>query len=129
MSKTRINLYLDERLGEAFKRFCRSHRLSYSEVMERIIYRYLISPQSKAPSESNLTAVQSRIHDQAVRAYRQVYDDQRQEVIETAVTDSVNEEVEDVSPQIPIPYPTTSEVNNHGTRTRTNRLSKRQERC
>ena len=128
MSKTRINLYLDNSTGEAFKRYCKTHRMSYSEVMERVIYRFLIS---KAPrSESNLTAVQSQIHDQAVQAYRQVYDDRRQEVIETALTDSVDE-VEDVSPQIPmpIPYPTTSEVNNHGTRTRTNRLSKRQERC
>lgn len=128
--KTRINLYLNESTGEAFKRYCRSHRLSYSEVMERIIYRYLISPQSKAPSESTLTAVQSRIHEQAVQAYRQVYDDRRQEVIETAVTDSEAEPVDDVSPQIPMPIPhPTTEVNNHGTRTRTNRLSKRQERC
>lgn len=126
MSKTRINLYLDNSTGEAFKRYCKTHRMSYSEVMERVIYRFLIS---KAPrSESNLTAVQSQIHDQAVQAYRQVYDDRRQEVIDTAINEPVDE-VEDVSPTIPmpIPYPTTED--NHGTRTRTNRLSKRQERC
>lgn len=121
MSKTRINLYLDERLGEAFKRYCRSHRLSYSEVMERLIYRYLISPQSKAP-ESNLTVIQEQIHEDAVRAYRNVYDERRQAIIDTALTYSETDSVDDVSPTIP--YPTSTEVNNNGTRTR--HLSKRE---
>lgn len=121
MSKTRINLYLSQSTGEAFKRFCRSHRLSYSEAMERMIYRFLISPQSKAP-QSDLTTIQERIHEDAVHAYRDVYDSSRQEVIETAVRSS-DSEIEDVSPQIP--YPTTStEVNHHGA-PRTRRLSKR----
>ena len=125
MSKTRINLYLESSLGDAFKRYCRSHRLSYSEVMERVIYRFLISRESKAP-DSSLTTIQNEIHDHAVQAYREVYDSSRQEVIETAVRSS-DSEIDDVSPQIPmpIPYPTT-EVNNHGTRTTTRRLSKRQ---
>ncbi len=125
MSKTRINLYLDTSIGEAFKRFCRSHRRSYSEVMETLIYRFLISPQSKDPhSDSSLTTIQERIHDQAVNAYRDVYETHRQEVIDTAITDSVDE-VEDLSPHIP--YPTSTEVNHYGTRTpRTKRLSKRE---
>lgn len=126
--KTRINLYLDSSLGEAFKRFCRSHRMSYSEVMERIIYRYLISPQSKDPhSESSLTTIQERIHDQAVNAYRDVYETHRQEVIDTAITDSEADSVDEVSPTIPMPYPTSTEVNHYGTRApRTKRLSKRE---
>ena len=124
--KTRINLYLDERLGETFKRYCRSHRLSYSEVMERLIYRYLISPQSKAP-ESSLTVIQEQIHENAVRAYRNVYDEGRQAIIDTALTDSETDSVDDVSPTIPMPIPYPKEVNHHGTRSpRTNRLSKRE---
>lgn len=124
MSKTRINLYLESSLGDAFKRYCRSHRLSYSEVMERVIYRFLISRESKAP-DSSLTTIQNEIHSEAVQAYRDVYTTHRQEVIDTAINEPVDE-VDDVSPQIPmpIPYPTT-EVNNHGT-PRTRRLSKRQ---
>lgn len=126
MNKTRINLYLESSLGEAFKRYCRSHRLSYSEVMERLIYRFLISRESKAP-DSSLTTIQNEIHSEAVQAYRNVYTTHRQEVIETALTDSVDE-VDEVSPQIPMPVPCpTTEVNNHGTpRPRTRRLSKRQ---
>lgn len=125
--KTRINLYLNESTGEAFKRYCKSHRMSYSDVMETLIYRFLISPQSSTShSESNLTAVQSQIHEDAVHAFRQVYEAQRQEVIDTAVRSS-DSEIDDVSPTIPMPITTTStqEVNNHGTRTR--RLSKRAE--
>lgn len=127
MSKTRINLYLDESVGEAFKRFCRSRRKSYSEMLEPIIYRLLSTPTNH--ETSSLTAVQSQIHDEAVNAYRQVYDSHRQSIIETAITESVNDSVDDVSPHIP--YPTTStEVNHHGTRTpRTRRLSKRAECC
>ena len=123
--KTRINLYLSQSTGEAFKRYCQAHRMSYSEVMERIIYRYLI--QSKAPhSDSSLTTIQNEIHSEAVQAYRNVYTTHRQEVIETAIPDS-EADVSDVSPTIPMPYPTT-EANHHGTRTRTPRLSKREER-
>ena len=122
--KTRINLYLDEAIGEAFKRFCRSRRKSYSEILEPIIYRILSTPQSSG--SSSLNAIQERIHEDAVHAFRQVYEAQRQEVIDTAITDSVDD-VSDVSPQIPMPITTTStqEVNNHGT-PRTRRLSKRQ---
>ena len=119
--KTRINLYLDSSVGESFKRFCRAHRRSYSEVLEPIIYRLLSTPTNH--ETSNLTVIQNEIHDQAVQAYRDVYDAGRQEVIETAITDSVDE-AEDLSPTIPMPYPTT-EVNHYGTRTRTRRLSKR----
>lgn len=128
MSKTRINLYLDSSVGESFKRYCKSHRMSYSEVIETLIYRFLISPQSSTShsESSNLTAVQSQIHDDAVHAYRQVYESQRQEVIDAAVRSSGSESVEDVSPHIPYPTTSTSEVNHHGTRTpRTPRLSKR----
>ena len=127
MSKTRINLYLDEAIGEAFKRFCRSKNRSYSEVLEPLIYRLLSTPQSSG--SSSLNAIQERIHEDAVHAFRQVYEAQRQEVIDTAVSSS-DSEAEDLSPTIPMPmpYPTTSEVNHHGTRTRTPRLSKREER-
>lgn len=127
MSKTRINLYLDEAIGEAFKRFCHSRRKSYSEMLEPLIYRLLSTPQSSG--SSSLNAIQERIHEDAVHAFRQVYEAQRQEVIDTAVISS-DSEAEDLSPHIPmpIPYPTTSEVNHHGTRTRTPRLSKREER-
>lgn len=129
MSKTRINLYLDESVGEAFKRYCRSRNRSYSEILEPLIYRLLSTPTTNNKT-SSLTTVQSQIHDEAVNAYRQVYDSHRQAIIETAITESVDDSVDDVSPHIP--YPTTSpEVNHHGTRTptRTNRLSKRKERC
>ena len=121
MSKTRINLYLDSSLGEAFKRFCHSRRKSYSEILEPIIYRILSTPTNH--ETSNLTVIQNEIHDHAVQAYRDVYDTHRQEVIDTAITDS-EADVSDVSPTIPMPYPTT-EANHYGTRTRTNRLSKR----
>lgn len=125
--KTRINLYLDASVGEAFKRFCKSKNRSYSEVLEPLIYRLLSTPQSSG--SSSLNAIQERIHEDAVHAFRQVYEAQRQEVIDTAVISS-DSEAEDLSPHIPmpIPYPTTSEVNHHGTRTRTPRLSKREER-
>lgn len=128
MSKTRINLYLDSSVGESFKRYCKSKKLSYSEVIETLIYRFLISPQSSTShsESSNLTAVQSQIHDDAVHAYRQVYESQRQSIIDSAVSDSGSESVEDVSPRIPMPIPT-SEVN-HYERPRTKRLSKR-EKC
>lgn len=123
--KTRINLYLNESTGEAFKRYCKSHRMSYSDVMETLIYRFLISPQSSTShSESNLTAVQSQIHEDAVHAFHEVYDTHRQAIIETAIRSS-DSEIEDVSPQIPMPITTTStqEVNHGAPRTR--RLSKR----
>ena len=126
--KTRINLYLDSSVGESFKRYCRAHRKSYSEILEPLIYRLLSTPTQH--ETSSLTAIQEQIHENAVRAYRDVYDEGRQAIIDTAITDSVDE-VEDLSPTIPmpIPYPTT-EVNHHGTRSpRTRRLSKRQERC
>ena len=128
MSKTRINLYLDESVGEAFKRFCRSRNRSYSEVLEPIIYRLLSTPTNH--ETSSLNAIQSQIHEDAVHAYRQVYEAQRQEVIDAAVRSSESE-VEDVSPQIPMPQSSipTPEVIHYGTpRTRTNRLSKREER-
>ena len=119
--KTRINLYLDSSVGEAFKRFCKSKNRSYSEILEPIIYRILSTPQSS--DSSTLNTIQERIHEDAVHAFRQVYEAQRQEVIDTAITDS-EADVSDVSPTIP--YPTsTQEVNHYGTRTRTNRLSKR----
>ena len=96
-------------------------------MLEPLIYRLLSTPQSSG--SSSLNAIQERIHEDAVHAFRQVYEAQRQEVIDTAITDS-EADVSDVSPTIPmpIPYPTTSEVNHHGTRTRTPRLSKREER-
>ena len=128
MSKTRINLYLDSSVGESFKRYCKSHRMSYSEVIETLIYRFLISPQSSTShsESSNLTAVQSQIHDKAVKAYRDVYEAQRQGVIDAAVNDSGSESVEDVSPRIPMPMPipTSPEVNHE----RPRRLSKRTQR-
>lgn len=125
MSKTRINIYLDESVGEAFKRFCRSRRKSYSEILEPIIYRLLSTPTTN--NESSLTTVQSQIHDAAVHAYRQVYESNRQVVIDSAVSSSESE-VEDVSPQIPMPQSSipTPEVNHHGRTPRTNRLSKRE---
>lgn len=126
--KTRINLYLDSSVGESFKRYCKSHRMSYSEVIETLIYRFLISPHSSTShsESSHLTAVQSQIHDDAVHAYRQVYESQRQSIIDSAVNDSGSESVEDVSPRIPMPV-STSEVNYHE-RPRTQRLSKRTQR-
>ena len=126
--KTRINLYLDSSVGESFKRYCKSHRMSYCEVIETLIYRFLISPQSsKSHSESSsLNAMQNEIHNQAVNAYRRVYDSHRKEVIDSAVSSSGSQQVEDVSPQIPMPIPT-SEVNHHE-RPRTQRLSKREKR-
>lgn len=125
--KTRINLYLDEAIGEAFKRFCKSKNRSYSEVAEGLFYRLLSTPTNH--ETSNLTVIQNEIHDKAVNAYRRVYDEGRQSIIESAVSSS-DSEAEDLSPHIPMPmpYPTTSEVNHHGTRTRTPRLSKREER-
>ena len=129
MSKTRLNLYLDSSVGEAFKRFCRSKNRSYSEVLEPLIYRLLSTPQSSG--SSSLNAIQERIHEDAVHAFHEVYNTHRQAIIETAITESVDDSVDDVSPQIPIPqlpYPTSTEVNHHGTRTRTPRLSKREER-
>ena len=127
MSKTRLNLYLDSSVGEAFKRFCRSKNRTYSEVLEPLIYRLLSTPTNH--ETSSLNAIQSQIHEDAVHAYRQVYEAQRQEVIDAAVRSSESE-VDDVSPQIPIPQLPipTPEVNHHGTRTRTPRLSKREER-
>lgn len=120
--KTRINLYLDEAIGEAFKRFCKSKNRSYSEVAEGLFYRLLSTPQSS--DSSTLNTIQERIHEDAVHAFRQVYEAQRQEVIDTAVRSS-DSEIEDVSPQIPMPITTTStqEVNHGAPRTR--RLSKR----
>lgn len=121
MSKTRINLYLESSLGDAFKRFCKSRNRSYTEILEPIIYRLLSTPTTH--TESNLTVIQDQIHDQAVQAYRGVYDSNRQAIIETALTESTDE-VDDVSPTIPMPT-STQEVNHHGT-PRTRRLSKRQ---
>lgn len=125
--KTRINLYLNSSVGESFKRYCKSKKLSYSEVIETLIYRFLISPQSSTSHSetSNLTTIQSQIHDDAVHAYRQVYESQRQGVIDAAVNDSGSESVEDVSPRIPMPIPTSPEVNHHE---RPRRLSKRTQR-
>lgn len=125
--KTRINLYLNSSVGESFKRYCKSHRMSYSEVIETLIYRFLISPQSsKSHSDSSsLNAIQNEIHNQAVNAYRRVYDSHRKEVIDSAISSSGSESVEDVSPHIP--YPTSTEVNHHE-RPRTQRLSKREKR-
>ena len=122
--KTRINLYLDEAIGEAFKRVCKSKNRSYSEVAEGLFYRLLSTPTNH--ETSNLTVIQNEIHDKAVNAYRRVYDEGRQSIIESAVSSS-DSEAEDLSPTIPMPYPTT-EVNHHGTPTRTRRLSKREER-
>lgn len=120
MSKTRINLYLDSSIGDAFKRYCRARRRSYSEILEPIIYRLLSTPTQH--ETSSLTAIQSQIHDAAAQAYRDVYETHRQEVIDTAITDS-EADVSDVSPTIPMPYPTT-EANHYGT-PRTRHLSKR----
>ncbi|WP_165365147.1 hypothetical protein [Bifidobacterium pseudolongum] len=125
--KTRINLYLDEAIGEAFKRYCKSKKKSYSEIAEGLFYRLLSTPTTN--NESSLTTVQSQIHDEAVNAYRQVYETHRQAIIETAITEADDvSDVSDVSPHIPMPQPsTTPEVNHYGTpRTRTNRLSKRE---
>lgn len=123
--KTRINLYLDESVGEAFKRFCHSRRKSYSEILEPLIYRLLSTPTTN--KTSSLTAIQEQIHEDAVHAYRQVYEAQRQEVIDAAVRSS-DSEAEDLSPHIPMPQSSipTPEVNHYGT-PRTRRLSKRAE--
>lgn len=127
MSKTRINLYLDESIGEAFKRYCRSKKLSYSQVAESLFYRLLITPQTTS-SNSTLSLQQENLHNQAVNAYREVYDANRQSTIQTALESSKSEPVEEVSPRIPMPMPIpTSEVNHYG-RPRTKRLSKR-EKC
>ena len=125
--KTRINVYLDSEIGESFKRYCKSRKRSYSDVIEALIYRFLISPQSSnSHSESsNLTTIQSQIHDDAVHAYRQVYESQRQSIIDSAVSESGSESVEDVSPRIPMPMPTPSSQGGDRRGIRTNHLSKR----
>ncbi len=125
MSKTRINLYLDESIGEAFKRYCRSKKKSYSEVAQGLFYRLLITPQSSSES-SALSSIQERVHHEAVQAYRDVYDSNRQSIIDSAVDSSVSESVEDVSPRIPMPVPTPTSPRGgvkHGIQT--NHLSKR----
>lgn len=123
--KTRINLYLDESIGEAFKRYCRSKKKSYSEIAEGLFYRLLITPQTTS-SNSTLSLQQENLHNQAVNAYREVYDANRQSTIQTALESSKSEPVEEVSPQIPMPV-STSEVNHHE-KPRTKHLSKREKR-
>ena len=124
MSKTRINLYLDESIGEAFKRYCRSKKKSYSEIAEGLFYRLLSTPHSSSEA-STLNVIQEQIHHEAVQAYRDVYKSNRQSIIDSAVSSSGSESVEEVSPQIPMPIPTSPEVNYHE---RPRRLSKREKR-
>lgn len=122
--KTRINLYLDASIGEAFKRYCRSKKKSYSEIAEGLFYRLLNTPTNN--ETSSLNAMQNEIHNQAVNAYRRVYESHRKEVIDSAVNSSVSESVEDVSPRIPMPMPIPTSPQGgvkHGIST--NHLSKR----
>lgn len=124
--KTRINIYLDTSLGESFKRYCRSKNQSYSDVIETLIYRFLISPSStKTSSITSVQEVQEEVHEKAVKAFHQVYDDSRQEIIRQAIESSGSQQVEEVSPQIPMPIPS-PEVNHE--RPRPRHLSKRSKR-
>ena len=118
--KTRINIYLDTSLGESFKHYCRSKNQSYSDVIEALIYRFLISPSSSKTSSIN--SVQEEVHEKAVKAFHQVYDDSRQEIISQVIESSGSQQVEDVSPRIPMPIPS-PEVNHE--RPRPRHLSKR----
>lgn len=123
--KTRINLYLDEAIGEAFKRYCRSKKKSYSEIAEGLFYRLLSTPHSSSEA-STLNVIQEQIHHEAVQAYRDVYDSNRQSIIDSAVSSSGSESVEEVSPQIPMPMPIPTSPRGgvkHGIST--NHLSKR----
>lgn len=121
--KTRINIYLDTSLGESFKRYCRSKNQSYSDVIETLIYRFLISPSST--KTSSISSVQEEVHEKAVKAFHQVYDDSRQEIIRQAIESSGSQQVEEFSPQIPMPIPS-PEVNHE--RPRPRHLSKRSKR-
>lgn len=122
--KTRINLYLSPSVGESFKRYCKSRKKPYSEIIEALIYRFLITPKSNNET-SGLDAMQNEIHDQAVNAYRNVYESHRRDIIDSAIESSGSGQVNDVSPQIPMPmesYPPQGGVKRGIS---TNHLSKR----
>ena len=122
--KIRINIYLDESLGEAFKRYCKSKKLSYSQVAESLFYRLLIKPSNS--KSSVLAKQQEDVNREASKAYRDVHDSNRKATIQNAITESESVQPQDVSPKMPIPpMPIPMPQGGDKHEIRTNHLSKR----
>lgn len=95
--KVRLNIYLSPEMANAFKRCCKSRKISYSSVLERLIYRFLATSKSGNKPNKDIVEQQERTRIKAHQAMKQVYCDAKQELIDTVVDSIDTNDIKSIS--------------------------------